>query len=402
MRSRRVTPARQGFITDERGVSAILIAIMLVVIMGITALAVDGGQLYMQRRRMVGATDAATLAAAQWCAQNYGTAQSDTLTSRADGTATANVSTSARTGTLLFGPTLTGPWVTTQCNGGAVAGFVKSTYGVPTGQAFAPVLGFGSSRDVHATAIAQWGPAGGAGDAMPFMLDGGRLGSCVIPPLPGTTPTDCYFWWNNTNNGGGGSGGFSNGSWGTVGICSQSAAQTNQCPAWSWDVIRTDQNVCTNAGGHSLSNSIIQSGVTWALPLNYPDPTYACNTNGASDFRTLANYVNAQCNAGTCPTREFPVNNSLGQTNRTGDLCPPPCQGLDKFDVIGFVRLQMTGVYKGSDNNIPTQCTLLPEYISDNSKANGWCLATHWIGFSTDGLPGNGQFFGVEAIGLSG
>jgi len=50
---------------DESGAVLILVALLIVVLMGTAALAVDGGSLYQARRQMVNAADAAALAGAQ-------------------------------------------------------------------------------------------------------------------------------------------------------------------------------------------------------------------------------------------------------------------------------------------------------------------------------------------------
>src|SRR5688572_13657745 len=93
---RGIRPRMLRFNRDERGVTAVVMAIVAVLLMGLTVLSVDGGQLFMQRRRMVRATDAGTLAAAQWCAQNFGTAQGDTPQARGLETSHNNVTTSSQ------------------------------------------------------------------------------------------------------------------------------------------------------------------------------------------------------------------------------------------------------------------------------------------------------------------
>ena len=162
MRSRRSTMTRRRVsLSDESGAVSVLTAILvLFVISALAILAIDGGELFMQRRQIVKATDAGTIAAAQWCAQSVGTAQTDTITTRADQTATANISSATRTAGLDFsnGPTSPGQppsqwgWSASQCNGGGTAGYVRATYGVSATQAFH----LGGNRLVHATAIAQW------------------------------------------------------------------------------------------------------------------------------------------------------------------------------------------------------------------------------------------------------
>jgi Flp pilus assembly protein TadG len=52
------------FIKDEKGNVIVLVALLLIVLLGMAALAVDVGQLYLVRRQMVNAADAAALAGA--------------------------------------------------------------------------------------------------------------------------------------------------------------------------------------------------------------------------------------------------------------------------------------------------------------------------------------------------
>ena len=62
----KTTPERQELAgkSSERGQAIVMIAIMIVVILGFTALAVDGGRLYSERRAAQNAADAAVLSAA--------------------------------------------------------------------------------------------------------------------------------------------------------------------------------------------------------------------------------------------------------------------------------------------------------------------------------------------------
>ena len=53
------------FLKDERGGILVLVAVLIVVLLGVTALAVDAGDLYQNRRMVVNAADAAALAGAQ-------------------------------------------------------------------------------------------------------------------------------------------------------------------------------------------------------------------------------------------------------------------------------------------------------------------------------------------------
>ncbi|GAP60556.1 hypothetical protein AHiyo1_41080 [Arthrobacter sp. Hiyo1] len=54
----------------ERGAVAVLVALLLVVLLGFAALAVDAGMLYSEKAQVQNGSDAAALAVAQKCAAN--------------------------------------------------------------------------------------------------------------------------------------------------------------------------------------------------------------------------------------------------------------------------------------------------------------------------------------------
>ena len=74
---------------DERGATAVIVALTLIALCGVIVLTVDVGQLLFKRRAMVNASDAAALSAAQTCA---GLADSDSPEAMADAFAVDNVS----------------------------------------------------------------------------------------------------------------------------------------------------------------------------------------------------------------------------------------------------------------------------------------------------------------------
>ncbi|HEV8420184.1 MAG TPA: hypothetical protein VGR13_02370, partial [Actinomycetota bacterium] len=68
----------------------------------------------------------------------------------------------------------------------------------------------------------------------------------------------------------------------------------------------------------------------------------------------------------------------------------------DKYYIIGFAWLKLSGIYRPQDADYATYCGGFP------STANSRCLVAEWVGFSTSGLsPGGGQNFGLISIGLS-
>ena len=85
--TRRIDP------NDDRGVSAVIVAVALVAIFAMVVLVVDAGALLVKRRAMVRAADAAALAAAQTCLRDDGSAEAE-----ADTFAALNVSSAVAGG----------------------------------------------------------------------------------------------------------------------------------------------------------------------------------------------------------------------------------------------------------------------------------------------------------------
>src|SRR4051812_44857626 len=129
---------RRAARADERGAVAVMVAIVLVLLMGLAALALDSGNGWRTRRSLITATDAAALAAA------------DTYAQKGNGCAgvpstfvSANVPAASVTGCNL---TPLGP--------GAAAVTVQAK--VPLHYTFAGIIGVGD-RDVHSSTTAAYG-----------------------------------------------------------------------------------------------------------------------------------------------------------------------------------------------------------------------------------------------------
>ncbi|QCO99363.1 hypothetical protein FCN77_18745 [Arthrobacter sp. 24S4-2] len=129
---------------DERGAASIIVAILLVVLMGCAALAVDVGAMYAEKAQLQNGADAAALAVAGDCAKgNCGT---PSVTGSNYANNNANDSTS---GATVSFPNATTVRVVTKAR---AAG--SSTDGFPL--YFARAMGF-QSTDIGATAEAIWG-----------------------------------------------------------------------------------------------------------------------------------------------------------------------------------------------------------------------------------------------------
>ena len=216
---------------DERGVTAIIVAISLVAIFAMLTLTVDVGGLLYKRRELVNGSDAAALAAAQSCAI---LTDSDNPETVADRYATDNVNG------------LTGVNATTNitqspgCDSRA-SGHVTVQYSMAQQLYFAEVLGFGKTSLVSAVSTAAWGPLA-SGYPVPIVLDSGQLqGSCNLPSPGVPIGTECSFWYNNSTGSirnldpllGTSSWGYMNlGQWGVPGNANCSNAGSSQRGSW--------------------------------------------------------------------------------------------------------------------------------------------------------------------------
>lgn len=72
----RLTEARKTP-DSEKGAAGILVAVMMLVLIGVGAIAVDVGQIYAERAELQNAADAGALAGAQICSETAGCTQSD-------------------------------------------------------------------------------------------------------------------------------------------------------------------------------------------------------------------------------------------------------------------------------------------------------------------------------------
>jgi Flp pilus assembly protein TadG len=132
---------------DERGATAVIVALLMVPMLGFTALAVDVGSVYAERARLQVAADAAALAVAQDCARgNCGDMQ---------GTASTLVAANEN-GAAAAPPVLSSSPLS-----------VTVTGDKPTRHWFAPVLGI-DATNVTATATVAWGTPGAGTAVLPL------------------------------------------------------------------------------------------------------------------------------------------------------------------------------------------------------------------------------------------
>ncbi|UVJ39145.1 Tad domain-containing protein [Arthrobacter sp. CJ23] len=145
----------------ERGAVAVLVALLLVVLLGFAALAVDAGMLYSEKAQVQNGSDAAALAVAQKCAANTGDPDCSTTSPLAISIANKNA-VDGLNNIKSINLDLSNRKVT------VTAGAKQS--GGPANAVslfFARVLGF-STADVVANSSVQWGSALAGRTAFPL------------------------------------------------------------------------------------------------------------------------------------------------------------------------------------------------------------------------------------------
>ena len=159
----------------EEGVTAILVAILLVVFMAMVAFSVDVGGLLLRRRELVNGSDAAALSAAR--TSRYCT---DSRFLSPEAAADYQVQhNSPITDSEVAGPNIV-PSMSTQC--GLQAGHVTVSYTSEQELYFAPVLGFSHESTVTTEATASWGL--GSNNTVPLVISNSLMSTCKnsIPP----------------------------------------------------------------------------------------------------------------------------------------------------------------------------------------------------------------------------
>jgi Flp pilus assembly protein TadG len=167
--------------TDERGATAVLFALLLVPLLGFTAIAVDIGAVYAERAKMQTAADAAALAVAQNCARG----------------ACGDMQTTAQTMVAANDAGVaTAPVVLTSNPPGVTVTGTKSTE-----HWFAPALGIRATQ-VHASATVSWGSPQAGTAVLPLAFSWCSFRAQTGGGLPsGTTPTVIMFPKTATDGG---------------------------------------------------------------------------------------------------------------------------------------------------------------------------------------------------------
>ena len=175
---------------DERGAVAVVVGLMLVVLVGFAAIAVDVGAMYSQRAQLQNAADAAALAAAQVCAKSTDNCANPTSANAAALSVLAGnvVGATPSMDTPIYSQTSRTVTVTTRSN---------------VWTPFASASGAGkTSSPVAAQATAQWSTTTVGGATVPFAIS-----ACVVPN-DNTSTSNSFIPIDNSYCSGSVSGGF--------------------------------------------------------------------------------------------------------------------------------------------------------------------------------------------------
>ncbi len=167
-------------LSDERGASAVILALMMVPLLGFTAIAVDIGAVYAERARLQTAADAAAFAVAQDCASG----------ACGDMQATASAMVAANDSTASAAP----PVLSTSPPSVTVTG--NNT----TQHWFAPVLGIDSTQ-VHATATVAWGNPGAGTAVLPLTFSWCEFKAQTGGGIPSSTTTSTIYFTKTSGTG---------------------------------------------------------------------------------------------------------------------------------------------------------------------------------------------------------
>ncbi len=309
-----------------------MVALMLVVLMGAVALAVDVGGLYLRRRELVNGADSAALAAARSCARGIG---NDAPWARPEDAADYQAQqNSLITADEVADTNLTLP--ASGCLQPSQYGRVSAQYTSMQALHFAPVLGFDNSSPVTTAATASWGF--GSNGSMPMVLSYLSVNSCPIrpdtpPPAIGQT---CAYWFDNDtlNNGNFTFLSLDPGGWG----------------------VPIGAN-CNQTGGASSLTGWIDGSIPMSVVLNWTDPTYVCSDSGVKGVGQNNNsqvWRAVQDLADQQAIRDFPVNwpgpgRPIPTAPEQGNVIGP--SGIDKYDIIGFAAMKIIDVQNWNKAN---------------------------------------------------
>jgi hypothetical protein len=159
--------------TDERGATAVIVALLMVALLGFAAISIDVGKLYWERAQLQNAADAGALALAGICGKNESAVDCSNTSGIPLGLATANShdAQSLVTGITVDKPANTALVKTSASETGATANSVSLW--------FAQALGFKEAQ-VGAQAAASWGPPGSLDAKFPLAFSDCEIDSSPV------------------------------------------------------------------------------------------------------------------------------------------------------------------------------------------------------------------------------
>ena len=179
---------------DDRGAVLVIVAVIMVALLGIGALVIDLGALYVERRELQNGADAAALAIAQDCAGGdcgaaFATAEQFADLNAKDGLSTVDF-------VCGVGPGLQACTEPPPAGVEGALGWVRVTTSTETPDGdqvdfvLAPVMSALTGSTVHADAVAAWGALGSLAGAVPLIMSlcefksyGGKIDPLVLPEV---------------------------------------------------------------------------------------------------------------------------------------------------------------------------------------------------------------------------
>lgn len=334
-----------GRTSNERGAAGVMVAVLVPVLLGMGAVAVDVGNIFSERAQLQNGADSSALAIAQTCSKNptgcAGGAQAlanqyTPANSQSDNAVARSVTLDTTAGT-----------VTVQTS--TPVGGLALTLAQAIGQ---------KSMSVTASATARWGyPGSGAG--FPLGLSNACFDLTSASPS-GLLQKFSYKPSNGNNNGGD-----------TKINCTNSSGTTIP-GGWGW-LAQTPSGSCqasTTAGGTVASDT-------------GNNPASACSS-------TLTTWMNTLMAGGTVKV-EFPVFQQGTGVGNTG-----------YFTILGYATLQIYGWQFSGTGNTPY--TYVPSTIPNSVSCSGSerCVIGKFVSFQSTGTGGTGgPNYGTSLIGLT-
>lgn len=337
---------------DDRGAILIWVALSIVVLLGVGALTIDLGALYVEKRQLQNGADAAALAIAYNCATG---ATCGPVATVADKLADDNANDGASTVSQICGA---GPGLSTAgCTPPAALASSANWVQVSTTtensdgssqvrMLLAPVIGSITGKTVKATAIAQWGGLSSAMvaplvfSACEYLALGGKLDGSAFPS--GTTTV--YFHSLGGSNEPG------------IGSCTPSTSGFDLPGGFGW----VDSSNC---------QATLDAGGTYSSV----DPG-----NSVPNACDPVSWVGKEVTLGLYDTTSGSGNNG-------------------SYHIVGFVSVKVSGVKFGGNNTSPKDfdCPLAP-------GGSGRCISGTFTKITSNtGTPG-GPNLGVTTIKLIG